>query len=160
MPFSITAVQDALNLAEPEVRTPKSPYERLHDIEEHFHAPTKCYPSGTDGVTVTAGDAAPWTLGAFTEIIPAGAITDVFDIHFITPEAVSAAGSYEIVLYAATTEIGRTRFGATGTPNNIIFPDVAFQTDKLAAGTQVQARLMSSTGDADTIVMSLDYHLY
>jgi hypothetical protein len=134
-------------------------YSLAKKTDEHDHNPQKVYPTGAAGVTVTAGTPA-WTLGSFAEIVPASTITSDFDVHWITIEAVSAAGVYELVLYAATTEIGRLRFTVTGTPANRISLPQKMQTAIIAANTQIQAKLMTSTGVADTTTISIEYHTY
>lgn len=150
----------ALDTAEPGSPTADSIYDKIHTIEEHQHSAALVYPTGAAGVTATCGTAAAWTLGSFAEIVPVSTIGDVFDVHFVNIEAVSAAAIYEIVLYATTTEIARIRFTAVGTPNNITFPSIPIQTANIAADTQIQAKVMSSTGNADTVTISIHYHIY
>jgi hypothetical protein len=127
---------------------------------DHVHSAAKVYPTGAVGETVTAGDASPWTLGAYEEIIPASTIGTDFDIHYINVEGVSAAATYELVLYAATVEIGRIRFASVGIPAADIFSSVPFQCSIQPADTQIQAKVMSSTGNTDTVTVSLYYHTY
>ena len=133
-------------------------YGRTKTMLEHVHSAAKCYPTGAGGVTVTGAGA--WALGNFAEIVPVSTITGDFDIHYLVVEAVSAADTYELVLYAATTEIGRVRFAATGTPNNLVFPDIPFQCALQSANTQIQAKLMTAGGGNDTCTISLFYHTY
>ena len=133
---------------------------RVHILEEHFHSAKLVYPTGAAGVTLTCGDAAAWTLGSFTEIVPANTIAKPFDIHFVEIEAVSTAATYEVVLYAVETEIGRFRFTAAGTPNNIVFVPRPFQCGQQPKNTQIQAKIMSSSGNANTSTISVEYHTY
>ena len=132
---------------------------RIKTLIEHIHKPAKCYPTLAAGVTVTA-DAAAWTLGAFIEIVPINTITSDFDFHYIAIEGVSAGVSYELVLYQATTEIGRVRFTAVGIANNVVIPDIPIQTGMCVANAQVQAKLASSSTNADTATISTFYHTY
>lgn len=128
--------------------------------DEHIHTSALVYPTGAAGVTITASDAGAWTLGSFTEIVPADTITNDFDIHFVNIEAVSEDTSYELVLYGATTEIGRIRFTSVTIANAGFFVSVPMQTTICEANSQIQAKLMSATGVADTLTVSLFYHQY
>lgn len=134
-------------------------YDRIITINEHFHSAQNVYPTGAAGITIT-GAAGAWTLGDYAEIVPVNTITSDFDLHWINIEAVSAAGIYEIVLYAATTEIGRKRSAILGTPANIIVPPMRVQTEIIDKNTQIQAKVMNAAGGSETITISLDYHVY
>jgi hypothetical protein len=162
MPFAIIPKTiEALNTAEPSNRAQTSIYDRLHNASEHIHKESKVYPTATNGVTVTASTTA-WVLGAYAEIVPASGIGSDFDIHFVELEGVSDPGLYELVLYAATTEIGRIRFKVAGTPNNLTFQARPFMSPIISADTQIQAKLMTDTGNdpADTCEISIQYHTY
>ena len=132
-------------------------YDILKVIEEHFHSSQNVYPTGAAGVAVLGG--AAWTLGNFVEIIPANSIESDFDIHWINIEAVTAADTYELVLYAVTTEIARVRFTVDGVPANLILPTVRVQTPVTLKNTQIQAKVMTASG-TDTVTISLEYHTY
>lgn len=129
-----------------------------HTLEEHIHKDSKCYPTGANPVTVTCGDSNPWVLGAFVEIVPANAIASDFDIHFINAESISANGSYELVIYAVATEIGRLRFARS--TNQVRANGLPFQCEIQPANTQIRAKIMSSTGVANTADISIFYHIY
>jgi hypothetical protein len=151
------AVIQALNTAEPSSIAEDSVYERLLEIEQHVHSAAKCYPTLAAGVTVTGG-AGAWQLGNYVEIVPASTITSKFDIHWINVGSASASDTYELVLYAATTEIGRVRFTRpSGSTTNSFAP---FMCDLVAANTQIQAKIASSSGGGDTAVISIGYHTY
>ena len=130
-------------------------YAHVETLNDHVHKASKVYPTLAGGTVVTAG--AAWTLGAFAEVVPASTIGTDFDIHHICIEALSAVEVYEIVLYAATTEIGRVRVVKTanleGTQN------IPIQTPIIAADTQIQAKV-ATAGGADTATISLFYHVY
>ena len=130
-----------------------------HSLEEHVHKPNKVYPTLANGVTVT-GAAGAWTLGNFAEVVPASTITEDFDIHYITVEGASASDVYEIVLYAATTEIGRARVAFVDIANSQTLPSIPFQCAIQPANTQIQAKVASSGGGSDTITISVHYHEY
>lgn len=129
--------------------------DRLDIIYEHGHSESKCYPTLANGVAVLGGIA--WTLGNFVEIIPVNTITKDFDIHFISIEGLSAVDTYEIVLYAAETEISRVRVARTANQDSTT--QVPIQTPMLKANTQIQAKSASS-GGGDTAIISLHYHEY
>jgi hypothetical protein len=137
----------------------KTMSDNIQIIEEHLHGSSNVYPTLAAGVTVTSSAVAD-TLGNYAEIVPASTITSDFDIHFINIEAVSAAATYELVLYDTTTEIGRIRFTAVGTPNNITFPTRPLITPVVAKNKQIQAKLASDNAVADTATISIEYHTY
>lgn len=153
------AVISALNTAEPVVRTPDSPYYHLRNIETRLHSESRVYPTLANGVTITAGVAA-WTLGAFATIIPGGAITETFDIHYISIEDLSAVAVYELVLYYGATdeEAGKVRMTKNAVMDGT--QNVPFQTVIIPASSQVRAKLASSTAVADTVDISVFYHTY
>ncbi len=131
----------------------------LHYAEEHIHSASKCYPTLANGEQVQ-GAAGGWALGNFKEIVPVNTIANEFDIHYIVVEAASVADVYEIVLYAATTEIGRVRVAFIDIANSQSLPSVPFQCDVLPKNTQIQAKCASKAGGSKTIDISLHYHTY
>ncbi len=133
--------------------------DKVRIMEEHVHSISNCYPTLAGGVTIT-GAAGAWTLGDFVEIVPVDTITDDFDIHYITVEGASASDTYEIVLYAATTEIARVRISFIDIANSMTLPSVPIQMRIQPDGTQIQAKCASSSGGSDTIKISLHYHIY
>ncbi|GAG42057.1 unnamed protein product, partial [marine sediment metagenome] len=67
-------------------------------LDGHIHNISKCYPTGSSPVNITA-DANAWVHGAIVEIIPANTINENFDIHYVNISGISANGDYEIKLY-------------------------------------------------------------
>lgn len=132
-------------------------WDKVDVMQEHMHAATKVYPTLAGGTTVTSG--AAWTLGNFAEIVPANTITKDFDIHFIAVEGASASEVYEIVLYAATTEIGRVRASFIDIANSQSLPSIPFQCQIQAENVQIQAKVATASG-GDNITISLHYHEY
>ncbi len=133
-----------------------------HRMDDHIHSVCKVTPSGQAGVTLTAGDADPWTLGGFGVLAATNAITIIFDLHFIVVEAMSANATYEIVVYsgadASEVEVGRIRIvRVTNQVRSVALP---IQTPLIAANSQIKAKVMSSTGNLDTVTISLQYHTY
>ena len=132
---------------------------RVHAINDHIHSPSKVYPTLAAGVTVTA-DAASWTLGSFTEVVPADTIASVFDIHWVSLEGISANGVYELVLYYGDTDIecGRDRFTKNANLDSTL--NVPMQTPLIPANSKIRAKLASDNAVADTVDISLFYHVY
>ena len=130
---------------------------KTETLLDHGHSPSLCYPTLADGVVV-AGAAGVWTLGDFVEIVPASTITEDFDIHFVSIEAISANDIYQLHLYAVEVFIGCVRF----VKNAGLAPTihVPIQTPIVAANSQIQAKLATSGGGADTATISAFYHVY
>jgi hypothetical protein len=138
-----------------DTHTSDSLYGRVKTLVRHAHSPSKVYPTLANGVTLTAG--AAWTLGVFAEIVPVSTITSDFDIHHISIEGLSAVEVYEIVLYAATVEIGRVRVTKAAQLEGT--QDIDFQTDLIPANTQIQGKV-ATEGGSDTATISIKYHTY
>lgn len=131
---------------------------KITQLLEHVHTPSKVYPTLADGVQVDT-DAAAWTLGAFTAIVPASTITDDFDIHHISIENISADGVYELVLYYGATDIecGRVRFTRTVLTEAVL--NIPMRTNLIPANSQIRAKLASNSGNDDATI-SVFYHEY
>lgn len=133
-----------------------------HANADHIHKCMDVFPSGGAGVTVTASDSNPWTLGSFAVIVAADAIASDFDVHFLVIETMSANAIYELVLYsgadASEMEIAHARF--VRVTNQVRSVHIPIQTPIVPANTQIKAKVMSSTGALDSITMSLAYHTY
>lgn len=127
----------------------------VHRLDEHAHKPSKTWPTLADGVVVTAG--AAWVLGSYAEIAAVNDIGTDFDIHHISVEALSANDVYEIVLYAATTEIARTRVVKNANQDGTM--NIPVQCPIQPANTQIQAKVATASG-GDTATISLFYHEY
>jgi len=139
----------------------KTTFDYVHTLAEHAHGASKCYPTLLVGVNVLAGVAGPpWVLGNFVEIIPASTIGEPFDIHWLVIEAITSDAIYELVLYAATTEISRVRFsGEAGVAGTVSFSPIPTLMDIQLPNTQIQAKLGCSAG-AETATISVLYHTY
>jgi hypothetical protein len=133
--------------------------DKVRIIDEHIHSPQKVYPTGAGGVVVI-GAAGAWTLGSFAEIVPTNTIDENFDIHWLNIEAVSAAGQFELVLYAIEEEIARKRISVMGTPANLIVPCIRIQTPLIEANSQIQAKLMNAAGGSESMTISIEWHPY
>ncbi len=131
-----------------------------HAAEDHFHSPSKVYPTLADGVTVTAQNTDWGVAGALVEIVPANAITTDFDIHYVNIEDVSASRVYELILYqgASDVEVGRIRFTKSAGLDPVL--DRRIQTGVIPANARIRARLTSGGAVADTVDITLQYHAY
>lgn len=127
-----------------------------HIIDEHTHEASRIYPALAVSLQVVSSNVAH-TLGVFKEIVAANQITEHFDIHWIAVQAASANGEYELVLYAATTEIGRCSFARTDKKD---IDAVPFQCAIQPANTQIQAKLSTNNAVGDTCNIKIMYHLY
>lgn len=127
----------------------------------HVHGPAKAYPELAAPVTVTA-DAAAWTYGAWVEIVPDGAITEAFDIHWVHSGEVSAQGNY--VLQIAKGDAGSEE--AIGTiafsrdSNQVQTASQPIQIPPQFAGTRISCRVASDNAVADTVDVKVYYHEY
>jgi hypothetical protein len=127
----------------------------------HVHDKAKVYPTLADSINIVS-DAAAWTLGAITEVVPANAITKWFDIHWIIVHQISGNDEYELVVYKgaalAEEEIGRIAFGRISNfdaSNN--FP---IQIPPQAANTRISMALASKGTVARNIDVKIYYHTY
>ena len=137
-------------------------YANLKTVLEHIHSASKIYPSLANGVSVTAG--AAWTLGSFVEIVPLSAITNDFDIHYVSIEDISANDVYELVLYSdadgtpgSEVEIGRVRFVRSAVQSATL--NAPMRTPLIAANSQIKAKIASS-GGGNNATISIFYHIY
>ena len=131
-------------------------YANLDDVWEGWHHESKVWPELADAIIVTA-HADSWVLGNYAEIAAANAISEKFHIHHLHIHAPSANGEYELVLYAATTEIARVTFTRTDKKDDIEGLDII--APHCAANTQIQAKLASSNNaSADTLKLKFWYH--
>jgi hypothetical protein len=100
-----------------------------------------------------------WTLGELTEIIPAGIITKPFELTALNIGDVSGKDTYELWVYAGTTEvIGKLRFLKDSMTSGSFSLYLEHRT--LEAGTQINVRLACAEDGSKNIKMSVQYHLY
>ena len=121
-----------------------------------YGAQQKVYPTGDAGVTVTA-NAAAWTLGSYAEIVAASTITNDFQITGVGINAVSGAGVHQLTLYAGTDVVADVRYPVLGTPASQVLYPLTVSTTKIDANTQIQAKLQTSSTNADTVTISIEY---
>lgn len=132
-----------------------------HIMEEHIHSVQRVYPSLANAIQLVGGSTA-WALGAFVQVVPANAITDAFDVHYINTSNASAADNYQIELYAGSSGaevlIAQTRIvRPLGVTQSIPMPIV---TPVQLPNARISARLASASGGGDTLDISIFYHTY
>ncbi len=131
-------------------------YGFLRDLHEESHSAQFIYPNLADGTLVTA-HADAWTLGNYAEVVPVNTITTEFHIHHVAICSTSANGSYVMVLYQATTEIGRFSFTRTDKKDDVEGIDI--YVPHSLANAQIQAKLASSNAASeDTARVKIWYH--
>lgn len=112
------------------------------------------YPTGAAGKSIITAEAV-WTLGNYYEVVPTAANLVAMSIGYILIESCSAAGTYELVLYQGTTEFSRLRFSTTDPA--YCYSNKQFVSADIPAATLIQAKIMSDTVTADTVVISISY---
>ena len=127
---------------------------------KHVHNPAICYPTLADGITINTSSTA-WTLGDFTEIIPANTINVEFDMHFINFEDSSTTGVYELHLFSG--EVGEEVLIATirtsRDANQSGITSVPVQVPVQHANARISGRLASDGGNRN-VTLSVYYHTY
>lgn len=115
------------------------------------------YPTLAVGATVSTGNGA-WVEGAYFPVVPINAISNPYHIHGVCVETCTLAGGvFELSLYTGVghVEAARMRFPVVGGFfGNIV--DLVTGV-RVAANSQIDAKLASSVGTPDTITMSVWY---
>lgn len=128
----------------------------FNDIAER-----KVYPTLVAGATIQSA-AADWTFGAFTEVVPAGTITNRFHILGISIESCNKNATYQLELYkgAANDIVTAVRFNVMGGfYGNQVY---IIGSEQIDANSRIRAKLASSDGFANqgTITISVIYWEY
>jgi hypothetical protein len=116
------------------------------------------YPTAAVGATVTSGTGAWVESPAYWPVVPVSTITNPFHIHGICVETCTlAAGVFELSLYSGVghTEVARCRFSVVGG----FFGNVVDLVTgvRIAADSQIDAKLRCSVGTPDTLTISIRY---
>lgn len=131
--------------------------DKVTDLLGAVNILVQVHPSLGVGATVSTA-AGVWAEGAYFPIVGAGVITNPFHIHGVSVETCTLAGGvFELSLYSGVghTEVARLRFPvAGGFFGNIV--DLVTGV-RIAANSQIDAKLASSIGGIDTITMSIRY---
>jgi hypothetical protein len=127
----------------------------------HVHGEAFLFPIAANPVTVTSA-AAAWTLGAFAELIAAGATDRDFDLHWMQIGDISAVGNYELLIYkglaGAEVQIGGICFSRTDNFSGEANQPV--QVPQQVAGTRISVALRDSTTSARSCIAKTIGHYY
>lgn len=124
---------------------------------QHIHSVQKLYPTLAVPINPTAG-AAAYGAGALTPVVPAGAITNPFDLHWVVAWNVSQNDDYELAFFdGGGTEISR----CVVVRSNFFTGSISspLMTEILPANTQVDCRLYSQLG-GNNLFFKIMYHEY
>jgi hypothetical protein len=136
--------------------------DKVTDLLSSVSTLIQVYPTLANGVDVISANA-DWTLGAFTEIVPALAIANDFHIHGIIIEALNRDAVFEMVLYsgAGDTEVARVRWSQAGGFFGNAFLDTITGV-QIAGDSRIRAKFASSNGAAQiaTVRISLRYAVF
>ncbi len=136
-------------------------YAQADSTNDHIHSEAKVWPTLADAVTLTA-TVNDWTdFGTKVEVVAAAAIGSPFDIHFVSIEAISAIGQYEVKLWsgaAGAVEIGHMSFSRTAAHSREGSQPVT--TPIQPADTKIMASMASNNANADTVDVKIAYHTY
>jgi hypothetical protein len=137
-------------------------FDEVHYIDPRItHLVTATYPIGA-GVTVT-GHADPYTQDALANIVPASTITEPFIITGINIQSAAASNIYKLEIFwdsaaGTTNSIGVFEFTVGAAPGgNFVYPVLSIARSALPANAYVGAKVASSTGGADAIVITISY---
>jgi hypothetical protein len=132
------------------------------DLLANIDTLIQVYPTLANGIDVVSANA-DWTLGAFTQIVPASTIGSDFHIHGVIIEALNRDAVFELVLYygAGDTEVARMRWAQAGGFFGNAFLDTITGT-QIPADSRIRAKFASSNGAAQiaTVRISLRYAVY
>ena len=111
---------------------------KLHRLDDHAHASQFVFPDLGDAVSVTAA-ADAWALSAaFVEVIPANAIDEDFDLHFVSM-TFDANDEYQLNIYAG--EVLIASLDGERNTNQVRLSDSPVQSGVVPANTQIQIKL-------------------
>ncbi len=131
---------------------------RLHRIDEHAHSRQMVFPDLADAVTVTA-HADSWVLSAaFVEVIPANAVNQDFDLHYVSM-TFDANDEYQLDIFAGEVLIASVD-GERNT-NQVRLADSPVQTELISANTQIQVKLAcGGAAAANSATVKFKGHMY
>lgn len=135
----------------------------VHTLEEHIHSSGRVYPKLANPVQLQK-DAGVWAAipATKTEIVPAGTITEDFDIHWVKVSTISANGDYIICLYKGG--IGVEEFiGDVPASRSAVQSQegsIPAMTSIVPANARISAGLSSSNNAQDTLLVKVMYHEY
>jgi len=128
----------------------------------HVHGKSFLYPDKANPVTLTSSAPAWSETGNITEIIPAGAITRDFDLHWVNISDMPANlyGVVDIFAGAVGQEVKIGSVDCVRTSNFSQEGNRPVQIPQLKAGTRVSCRFSDSTTSARSVTVKFYGHLY
>lgn len=141
-------------------------YDDTHEVKEHIHALSLCYPDDVSAPVTLTGAAGANTFGAWVQIIAGGTLSGPYDVHYVSLENASAVDTYRIEFSVGA---GNDAFGTTG---NVVFPAGVVDHSQLPVTTgrvdhtlalaseALFARVKTAGGGSDTVDISVVVHVY
>ncbi len=135
---------------------------KSHLLMEHTHSIAMIHPELANPVQLQKASGVWAAYGTPTEIIPAGEITDDFDLHFGIVSAIGANGDYTIEIYegAALSEVQIAHIAITRNAVQSQEGAIPIITPLISANTRISAALSSGNAAQDTLELKLMYHVY
>ena len=134
-------------------------------VAHHVDSRARVYPQDTQvTITLTASNAAPDTYGNWTPIVPIDIIGFDYKAEGVQVEQAGAAATYCIQLGYSIVDgsdpttaqiMGERRIVMLGTPIKTIHDQFIFYSFDAPANAKLWGRVKSSTGDADTLDISV-----
>jgi len=128
----------------------------------HVHGASFIYPDKAVPVTLTSAAAAWGETGAITEVIPAGAFSKDFDLHWASISDISNVldGVIDIFAGASGSEVKIGAVDVVRTANFARENAVPVQVPQQAAGTRISCRFTDSTTSSRTVRVKFYGHVY
>ncbi len=135
---------------------------KLDQLADHIHSIGNVHPELANPIELEKASGVWEAYPTPTEIIPAGTITDDFDLHFAIISAISANGDYTVEIYqgAAQSETVIAHIAVTRNAVQSQEGSIPIITPLLSANTRISAALSSGNAAQDTIEIKLMYHIY
>ena len=128
----------------------------------HVHGAAFIYPRTGAPIQLTSSAAANSETGTIVEIIPAGAITKDFDLHWISVVQISATLFGYVVLFTgdAGEEVEFCREPVSRTDNFTSEMPQYTQVPQIPKNTRISARFVDTTAQSRTCRIWLKGHVY
>jgi len=141
-----------------------SVYARAEVLAEHAHPPyVYVFPNGSNGVTIAKAAGAWAAPPTPSEIIPANALDEDFDIHFMSISSISANGQYQVVFYTggAGSEVAiNDGFAVTRSAVQSQEGTRKVLTKLIPANTRVSIALKGSPAGTESMIIKVEAHKY
>lgn len=136
-------------------------YSYIDMFYNHFHAAQFVYPKKADAVLVAGGSTA-WGLGNFVEIVPANAITNQYDVHWVSYSEASVTDEYYFEFYKGSTGQEVLIFEDCTVRDTAVSgsEDSRVQHIPLPANTRLSVKMASKSGGGDSIRIKIKGHSY